>query len=377
MRLCGSRKRSLVLEIASGHYRRLPGASTFPSRPRDRPSRAAGARRARGGAALRPRRHRDRRSSRPAADRGARPRRDRPRRRVHDLQLPHLRDDGGRRARVGSRAGTTRPRGSPRRRSGPRSGSGSCCSSPARSSRSPLLRGLGGHGRSGDYALTYFRIAAVGLPAALVALAGQGYLRGVSNLRRPLGDRRRRKPAQPRPRGRLRLRLPLGHRRLGGGNGDRAGRDGRGIRRRAAASARAVAAPEPAGDAAALPRSGGRSSCARPRSMPRSSSPHRCSRGWATRSSGAHQIAYQLFLFLALDPRRDRDRRPGDRRPDARRRRRGRRVRGRAADDRLVGRGRARLRGRARAALGRAAAGVHRAIRASSTRRRSSGRSSP
>src|SRR5436305_1553689 len=37
----------------------------------------------------------------------------------------------------------------------------------------PLLRGLGGHGRSGAYALTYFRIAALGLPAALVALAGQ------------------------------------------------------------------------------------------------------------------------------------------------------------------------------------------------------------
>jgi MATE family, multidrug efflux pump len=50
----------------------------------------------------------------------------------------------------------------------------------------PLLHGLGGHGRSGAYALTYFRIAAVGLPAALVALAGQGYLRGVSSLRRPL-----------------------------------------------------------------------------------------------------------------------------------------------------------------------------------------------
>jgi putative MATE family efflux protein len=50
----------------------------------------------------------------------------------------------------------------------------------------PLLRGLGGHGRSGHLALVYFRIAAIGLPAALVALAGQGYLRGVSNLRRPL-----------------------------------------------------------------------------------------------------------------------------------------------------------------------------------------------
>jgi putative MATE family efflux protein len=50
----------------------------------------------------------------------------------------------------------------------------------------PLLRGLGGHGRSGHYALVYFRIAAAGLPAALIALAGQGYLRGVSALRRPL-----------------------------------------------------------------------------------------------------------------------------------------------------------------------------------------------
>jgi putative MATE family efflux protein len=50
----------------------------------------------------------------------------------------------------------------------------------------PLLRALGAQGRSGDYALTYFRIAAIGLPVALVALAGQGYLRGVSNMRRPL-----------------------------------------------------------------------------------------------------------------------------------------------------------------------------------------------
>jgi putative MATE family efflux protein len=46
-----------------------------------------------------------------------------------------------------------------------------------------LLAGLGGHGHSGDLALLYFRIAALGLPAALIALAD---LRGVSNLRRPL-----------------------------------------------------------------------------------------------------------------------------------------------------------------------------------------------
>ena len=49
----------------------------------------------------------------------------------------------------------------------------------------PLLRGLGAHGRSGQFALVYFRLAALGLPAALIALGGQGYLRGVSNLRRP------------------------------------------------------------------------------------------------------------------------------------------------------------------------------------------------
>jgi putative MATE family efflux protein len=57
-----------------------------------------------------------------------------------------------------------------------------CCEAFA----SPLLHALGGHGHSGDLAVLYFRIAALGLPAALVALAGQGYLRGVSNLRRPL-----------------------------------------------------------------------------------------------------------------------------------------------------------------------------------------------
>src|SRR5262249_51151514 len=50
----------------------------------------------------------------------------------------------------------------------------------------PLLAGLRGHGRSRPFALVYFQIAAFGLPAALIALAGQGYLRGVSNLRRPL-----------------------------------------------------------------------------------------------------------------------------------------------------------------------------------------------
>ena len=51
---------------------------------------------------------------------------------------------------------------------------------------SPVLQALGGHGRSGHFALVYLRIAALGLPSALIALAGQGYLRGVADLRRPL-----------------------------------------------------------------------------------------------------------------------------------------------------------------------------------------------
>ena len=231
-----------------------PDAPPLAPRPRDRPARAARARRARGGAALRPRRHRDRRSPRPAADRRARPRGDSARRRVHDLQLPHVRDDGGRRARVGRRPPGARPRGSRRRRSGRRSGSASRCSSAARSSPRRSCAGSAGTAQSGHYALTYFRIAAFGLPAALVALAGQGYLRGVSNLRRPLEIVVVANVANLVLEVALRLRLPLGNRRLGGGNGDRAGRDGRRVRRRAAAPARAVAPAELARDAADGPR---------------------------------------------------------------------------------------------------------------------------
>ena len=45
---------------------------------------------------------------------------------------------------------------------------------------------MGGSGRTAHFAVTYLRIAAIGLPFVLVTLAGQGYLRGVSNLRLPL-----------------------------------------------------------------------------------------------------------------------------------------------------------------------------------------------
>lgn len=50
----------------------------------------------------------------------------------------------------------------------------------------PLVSLMGGEGESADYAVTYLRIAAVGFPAAFLALGGQGYLRGVADLRTPL-----------------------------------------------------------------------------------------------------------------------------------------------------------------------------------------------
>jgi putative MATE family efflux protein len=50
----------------------------------------------------------------------------------------------------------------------------------------PLVALMGGEGEAAEYAETYLRIAAIGLPAAFLALGGQGYLRGISDLRTPL-----------------------------------------------------------------------------------------------------------------------------------------------------------------------------------------------
>jgi putative MATE family efflux protein len=50
----------------------------------------------------------------------------------------------------------------------------------------PLVALLGGRGETAALAARYLRISAIGLPAALVALAGQGYLRGIADLRTPL-----------------------------------------------------------------------------------------------------------------------------------------------------------------------------------------------
>ena len=45
---------------------------------------------------------------------------------------------------------------------------------------------MGGSGRTADYAVTYLRIVSLGLPFAFIAIGSQGYLRGVADLRTPL-----------------------------------------------------------------------------------------------------------------------------------------------------------------------------------------------
>ncbi len=50
----------------------------------------------------------------------------------------------------------------------------------------PLVSLMGGTGQTAEYTVTYMRIAVVGLPAAFVALGASGYLRGVSDLTTPL-----------------------------------------------------------------------------------------------------------------------------------------------------------------------------------------------
>ncbi len=50
----------------------------------------------------------------------------------------------------------------------------------------PIVDLVGAEGRSADYAETYLRIAAIGVPSAFIALGGQGFLRGIGELRQPL-----------------------------------------------------------------------------------------------------------------------------------------------------------------------------------------------
>jgi len=50
----------------------------------------------------------------------------------------------------------------------------------------PIVALMGGEGQTASYAETYLRIAALGLPFAFIALGAPGYLRGIADLRTPL-----------------------------------------------------------------------------------------------------------------------------------------------------------------------------------------------
>jgi len=49
-----------------------------------------------------------------------------------------------------------------------------------------VVRLMGGEGETADFAVTYIRIVSLGLPFAFIAIGAQGYLRGVADLRTPL-----------------------------------------------------------------------------------------------------------------------------------------------------------------------------------------------
>ena len=50
----------------------------------------------------------------------------------------------------------------------------------------PIVHIVGARGQTAEYAVTYIRIVAIGVPSAFLTLGGQGFLRGVADLRTPL-----------------------------------------------------------------------------------------------------------------------------------------------------------------------------------------------
>ena len=68
-----------------------------------------------------------------------------------------------------------------------------------------------------DFAITYLRIAALGIPLLLLMFAATGVLRGLQDTRTPLIVAVVGQPRQHRAQPAVRLRLRLGHRRLGAG----------------------------------------------------------------------------------------------------------------------------------------------------------------
>ena len=66
------------------------------------------------------------------------------------------------------------------------SGSASCSRCSAVALAEPVARIMGADGRILDQAVLYLRIAALGSPFFMLAAAGQGFLRGIGDLRTPL-----------------------------------------------------------------------------------------------------------------------------------------------------------------------------------------------
>ena len=193
----------------------------------------------------------------------------------------------------------------------------------SRSRSSPSVMGASDAVR--PYAAEYLRISLLGAPFVLVALACAGYLRGAQDTRTTLLVAVGANVAN------LAIELVLVYGFDTGIAGSawgtvvaQVGR-GAGLRRDRARPGRGPARPA----SRRAPRASGprRSSAASSWSAP-----GRCSRALlattavASRISdtalASHQIAFQIWAFLALDARRDRDRRAGARRPVPRRRRR-------------------------------------------------------
>ena len=212
----------------------------------------------------------------------------------------------------------------------------------------PLLRGLGGHGRSGDFALTVLPDRSRRPAAAMVAVAGQGYLRGVSNLRRPFEIVVVANVAN------IVLELLFVYGFHWGIAGSAAGTA---IAQAGMGVAFVVELLRPHADSRRpsltemrpMMRIGGqifvRTTALIAAFLAASSVAARMGDAVDRRASDRDPA----LLLPRARPRRGGDRRPGDRRPDARRGRRGRRVRGGCSDDRVVGRARRRVRGGAAA----------------------------
>ena len=104
------------------------------------------------------------------------------------------------------------PGGSARRRSGCRSAIGIALAVAIALLAEPIVALVGVEGETADYAATYLRIVSIGIPSFFLALGGQGYLRGVSELHVAARRDRARQRPQRRARGAVRLRLRLGDR---------------------------------------------------------------------------------------------------------------------------------------------------------------------